>query len=247
MGERGLLMARLRNEDGFTLMELLVSMTAGLVVVAAAFLTLQISVTTQTSASDRVESTQRGRETMNLVARVLRSHTCLGDTKPGLVEATATSLRVHSAMGPERLSPGYQKIDDRRLVYDATTRKLTMDTYNGTDATPASTATPLTVTFSSTVSSSKVIGENIRLDGTTPIFRYYTFNTATPPTATQQVDPGTGSLNQTQRQSIVRIEVTYLVRDRDSNSASAKATRFTDSFYIRTADPDATTAGGGCQ
>lgn len=238
------MLQRLRNDDGFTLMELLVSMTAGMFVVGAALLTLQMSVTTQTEASDRVESVQRGRETMNMVARVLRSHTCLGNgSGPGLLEATATSVKVHSAMGQERLTPGYQKIDDRRLVYNATNRTLTLETYNGTDA--VSSPTPSTVSFSASVSSSQVIGEKIRLDGTTPIFRYYGFTSTTPATPTQLLDPGSGALSLTDRQKVVRIEVRYLIRNRD-NASSTKYTLFTDSFYIRSADPDATSAGGGC-
>lgn len=230
---------RLRSDDGFSLIELLVAASVGTLVVLAAFTMLDMSISTQSSATDRIETVQRGRQTMNEMSRVIRSHTCLGDNQPGIVEATATSLRLHSAVGPERLVPGFQRIHDRRLVYDATARTITLQQYNGTDA-----STPQTVTFSGTVSSSRVIGEQIRLDGSTPLFRYYTFQ-GNPAAATLQVNPGAGALTLAQRQSIVRIEVRYLVRTRD-DAASTKFSLFTNSFWIRSADPAVSAAGGGC-
>jgi hypothetical protein len=231
---------QLRDDDGFSLIELLVAMSVGMLVVLAAFSVLDMSISTQSSATDRIETVQRGRSTMNETSRVIRSHTCLGDTKPGIVEATGTSLRLHSAVGPERLVPGFQRIHDRRLVYDGSARTLTLQQFDGTDA-----STPRSVTFSGAVSSSRVIGQHIRLDGAIPLFRYYTFQ-GTPATATLPLDPGGGALSETDRQRIVRIEVRFLVRTRDS-AASTKYSLFTNSFWIRTADPNATSSGGGCQ
>lgn len=231
--------ARLTGEDGFSLIELLVAMSVGTVVVLAAFALLDTSIKTQSSATERVETVQQGRQTMNRISRVIRSYTCLGDAKPGLVEATATSLRVHSAIGPERLVPGFQRIHDRRIVYDATARTITLQQYDGTDA-----ATPQTVTFSGTASSSNVIGQQIRLDGAVPLFRYYTFQ-GTPATATLQLNPGAGGLSETDRQRVVRIEVRYAVRARD-DAASTKFSLFTSAFWIRSADPATAAAGGGC-
>lgn len=230
---------RLRNDDGFSLIELLVAMSVGTVVVLAAFTVLDMSISTQSSATDRIETVQRGRQTMNEMSRVIRSHTCLGDNKPGIVEATATSLRLHSAIGPERLVPGFQRIHDRRIVYDSSARTITLQQYDGTDA-----STPQTVTFSGTVSSSRVIGDQIRLDGSTPFFRYYTFQ-GDPAAATLQLNPGVGALSETDRRKVVRIEVRYLVRTRD-NEASTRYSLFTNSFWIRSADPAVSAAGGGC-
>lgn len=238
----------LRNDEGFSLIELLVAMSVGTVVILAAFTVLDISLSTQSSATDRIETVQRGRQTMNEISRVLRSHTCLSNGHPGIVEATPTSVRLHSAVGGERLNPGFQKIDDRRIVYDATTRKLTLETYAGIEA---ATPSPDTTTFSTTATT-RVIGEQIRQDGTTPIFRYYTFQ-GDPAAATLEVNPGTGiyqaakpAAANAQLMSIARIEVRYLVRVRDSGSSGAKYSLFTNSFWIRSADPAVSSAGGGC-
>src|ERR1700694_1505766 len=51
---------RLSASDGFTLVELLVSMVAGIVVVLATFATFDASVRQSLAASDRVEATQNG-------------------------------------------------------------------------------------------------------------------------------------------------------------------------------------------
>lgn len=230
---------RLRSDDGFSLIELLVAASVGTFVVLAAFTVLDMSISTQSSATDRIETVQQGRQTMNEMSRVIRSHTCLGDNLPGIVEATATSLRLHSAIGPERLVPGFQRIHDRRLVYDGSARTITLQQYDGTDA-----STPQTVTFSGSVSSSRVIGQQIRLDGSVPFFRYYAF-TGNPATATLQLNPGAGALTLDQRRQVVRIEVRYLVRTRD-NADSPRFSLFTNSFWIRSADPAVSGAGGGC-
>lgn len=235
---RGGLRARLRDDRGFTLTEMLVGAVAGFLVVSAALAVLDTAVSTQSQAEDRVESVQRGRGTMNVVSRVIRSQTCLDDGAPAIVEATRTVLRLHTSIAGERLSPGYQPIADRRLVFDPTARTITLQTYDGSGAPPY-------VTFPGSPSSSLVVATNIRQDGTTPFFRYYGFQ-GNPPQPTLQLDPGTGALNQTQRQQIVRITVQYRVTNRDSAAAAAKWTTFGSSFWARSADPDNASNGSGC-
>lgn len=228
---------RLDDDGGFTLIEMLVGAVAGFLVVSAALAVLETAVATQSQAEDRIESVQRGRGTMNVIGRVIRSQTCLDNGAPAIVEATATSLRLHTSIAAERLTPAYQPIDDRRLVFDPTARTITLQTHIGSGAPP-------NVTFSPSPTSSLVIATSIRQDGTTPFFRYYGFQ-GTPAQTTLQLDPGAGALTEAQRQQIVRIEVRYRVTNRDS-ATSTKFTVYASSFWVRSADPYNTGNGSGC-
>ena len=77
------------------------------------------------------------------------------------------------------------------------------------------------------------------LDGTTPMFRYYAYNTAAPPTASLALArPGRRGRP---RRAIARV-VDHLRRARAGRGDSASATRaaitFTDDVYFRSADPN---------
>jgi len=61
------------DESGFTLPELLTAIVIGMVVLMAAFMLLDRTVASTARVSDRQEAVQRGRLTMELITRQLRS------------------------------------------------------------------------------------------------------------------------------------------------------------------------------
>ena len=68
---------RASDERGFTIIELMVAMSVGMVVLLAAFMLLDRSFTASGQIADRQEALQRGRQAMELITRQLRSQVCV--------------------------------------------------------------------------------------------------------------------------------------------------------------------------
>jgi prepilin-type N-terminal cleavage/methylation domain-containing protein len=94
-----------RRADGFTLVEMLVTMVVSLIVFGAAMSFVLVTQRTSADVSDRVEAQQRGRTAMTQMIELLRSQTCGPAGEPAVVTATDTSLTFYA--------------DDRRVVAGA--------------------------------------------------------------------------------------------------------------------------------
>ena len=84
---------RLRQEDGFTLPELLITMTIGLILVLATLTLVEVTMRRTGETSDRIEALQGGRLTMDTVTRELRSRVCLART----TGTDVTQISIESA------------------------------------------------------------------------------------------------------------------------------------------------------
>ena len=100
-------MTRLRDEQGFTLVELLVGMVIGTLVVLAAFTVLDATGTLATKAQDRVDASQRGRLAMDVIASELRSQVCLPGADPAdrPAGADANEIWFYAITGDENAAP----------------------------------------------------------------------------------------------------------------------------------------------
>jgi prepilin-type N-terminal cleavage/methylation domain-containing protein len=155
--------SRFSDERGFSLPELLVAMFIGMIVLLAAFMVLDRSFSASGQIADRTEALQRGRLTMNLITRQLRSQVCVGNTVP---MAAGTDI---SASFYADLSDGTQPIKRRTLTFDPATDTITESVITGAGTYPA-------LTFTSAATSVPLLTKVKQiLDGTTPrpIFRYY--------------------------------------------------------------------------
>jgi prepilin-type N-terminal cleavage/methylation domain-containing protein len=162
---------RLRDERGFTLTELLVAMTIGMVVLMAAFMVLDRTISASGQIADRSEALQRGRLAMTLITRQLRSQVCVGSTTKPMVSATDTSATFYGD-----LSNGNPPVIKRRtLSYSSTTDTITESTITGTGIYPA-------LSFSGATTSTPLLTKvKPIVDGITtrPIFSYYGYQTGT--------------------------------------------------------------------
>jgi type II secretory pathway pseudopilin PulG len=159
-------MTALRDERGFTVVELLVSVVAGLVVVFALLGLLDTSTRLSATATDRVDTTARARLAMDLITRQVRSQLCLGTDLPALTTATPTSMTFYASIAPESSPLIVQR---RTLTYDAANKRITETVLTG----GANQVRP-NITFTSAPQVG-VIAQNVVPDGTTPIFQYYRF------------------------------------------------------------------------
>jgi prepilin-type N-terminal cleavage/methylation domain-containing protein len=160
---------RLSDERGFTLIELLVAMVIGLVVLMAAFMVLDRTISASGQVADRSEALQRGRQAMELVSRQLRSQVCVGNTKP-IISASDNSISFYADM-----SDGTTPIKQRTLTYSSTTDIITESVVTGSGTYP-------TLTFTGTATSSPLLTKVKQIQDTSslrPIFRYYGYQTGT--------------------------------------------------------------------
>ncbi len=217
--------ARLRREDGHTLPELLTALMMATTILLATFALLDHVLNRTAETQARVEATQKGRQAMDTMTRAIRSSVCLSATAPAITAASGTSMTYYSDLGDGTKPP-----EKHVLTYNPTTKRLTQAIYPGTGMPPATT-------FSATASQNRQLAENVELDGTTPMFRFYAFNTATPPTAALALANPVAAADLGR---IARVSITYAARGGGLRTPAAKrvASTFTDDVYFRSADPN---------
>ena len=215
---------RLSDERGFTLTELLVAITVGLIVLMAAFMVLDRTITASGQIADRTEALQRGRLAMGLISRQLRSQVCVGSTKP-IVAANDTSVTFYGD-----LSDGSQPIKKRTLTYSSTTDTITESVVTGTGTYP-------TLAFTGTATSLPLLTKVEQImDGSTarPIFRYYGYQTGTTNGTLVQLGSPLSSTD-LGRVAVIKVGLrAFAVRpiSKDADSAVIE-----DDVYVRVAVP----------
>jgi Tfp pilus assembly protein PilW len=219
------------GEAGFTIIELLVSMTAGLAVLAAALVVVGQATTLTTSTQDRVDAAQRARRGVEDVVTSLRSAVCapLASTttiaKP-LISADGNSINFYAVLGNQNALPA-QKV----LTYSPAARTLVETTYQGT-GTASSVAIP------ATASSTRTLLENVVPGPAGSLFSYekYTVDTAVDPPVVTGFAPIAGSVSATDLPLVVRVTVSARVRPLAATANSKRDTVLQVPTSLRYAD-----------
>jgi prepilin-type N-terminal cleavage/methylation domain-containing protein len=89
-------MRRLSSESGMTLVEMLVTMVIGSLVLATGLTLITTSERASSRIRDRVDANQRGRTSMEQVTQRVRAMSCLPDTTPPIVAASADTLTFYA-------------------------------------------------------------------------------------------------------------------------------------------------------
>ncbi len=219
---------RLRDERGFTLIELIVGMASGTVILGATFMLVQIAIRSQVDASTRVASIQQGRAAVNDLTRSVRAQTCLGDGSAAFISATDTSMQFYTSVGAAQTD--YQRVQRRTISWVA---DPTGDMGRITEVTEQGTGRPPNVTgWSAPVT--RVLASDVKLIPSTPFLRYYTFQ-GNPASATLQLPTPVSAGN---RFRIIKVEFSFQASTDRANQANPEL-RFINSATARTADPDA--------
>ena len=109
---------RASDERGFTLIEMLVAMSVGMVILLAAFMLLDRSFTAAGQIADRQDALQRGRQTMELLTRQLRSQVCIGTANVPMVQGLDNSVTFYG-----NLTENSQSVTKRTLTFDPLRRR----------------------------------------------------------------------------------------------------------------------------
>jgi len=163
-------LSSVRDERGFTLVELLVAMALGLIVSFAAFAILDTSLSQSTRIADRVSADQRGRIAMEKIILKLHSSCVAPETTPVETGSEGNKLLIVSQTGSEA---SFSKVTLHEIRLE--NGKLLDTSYLNTEAKPApnwefsktatGTQTLLTGVTQSENSEKKLI----------PIFQYYKY------------------------------------------------------------------------
>jgi prepilin-type N-terminal cleavage/methylation domain-containing protein len=234
---------RLRNQDGFTLMEMLTAITIAMIVSLAAFSLLEFAMKRTGEVDQRVDATQRGRAVMDTITRQLRSQVCLSPVISAMAtragDVTNDNTATFYADFTDGANPAKPPADLHKLAYDPITRTMTDTTYT---TTWDKTTTPWTPVVPGAPSTSRVIATDIVPDGATPIFTYYAYGPPvppTPPSPTVRLAPvGAGGVPLADLARVARIDITFLALPSKGKTTSPAKVLFQDQVYVRAADPN---------
>lgn len=216
-----------RDEDGTTLVELLVCVLIGTIILMAAFALLDTGTKTQARTSDRFDALQRGRVGMELLNQRLRSAVCGEDTNPddadkGTAFLVAEPNRVvfRSALGTST-GPMIVRPDLRAL--ELRDGDIVESVFRPTNPK----GTPVYGNYPTTPDKTRVLVSGVRLQpGTDGIFAYVAVN----PKSGLDEDIPEGPA----RLGALKVRVTLAFTTR---RADVKATPFTSVVMTNTDDP----------
>jgi Tfp pilus assembly protein PilW len=229
----------LRNEEGFTLPELLVGIIIGMIVVIASLNVLDSTVSLGTKVSKRVDATQRGRTGLDRITRDLQSMVCVpGDpAQDALIAGSDNSVDVYADLGDGSASRPPQR---RTITYTPATRKLTESVY-----TPTGTAGAYV--FPTTPTATTTLLSDVIQDGSTPIFTYYPIDT-TPDddVAPSALSTSTGALAATDLDTVARISITFKALPSNRTTAKPGDAVMQDDVYRSAVDPNSADTTAQC-
>jgi prepilin-type N-terminal cleavage/methylation domain-containing protein len=168
-----------KSDDGFTLIEMLVTLLIGTIVMLGAFQLVDTAFPAAKRVDDRVDATQRGRVVMENMVRQLRASVCLQNGKDTFdnptfatpyVSATGNQVTFYSDLTtsanvaartfvPEKRQLSYSSGTITQTVWAGVGTQVPDITYD--DAHPTSVRTLIT---------------GVQPIGSTPIFTYYAYD-----------------------------------------------------------------------
>jgi prepilin-type N-terminal cleavage/methylation domain-containing protein len=232
----------MRSEDGYTLVELLVGLLVGTVVLMGAFTVLDGTVRLTGTVTQRVDSLQRGRAALDVMARDLRSQVCVGvltdavtgttDTDPSLRGGSDTSVDFYTDLGDgSKNTDGTDKKPPTRRTLSFESNSIVERIYKPTGKTGA-------YVFPATPTETRRLLTDVAQDGNTPIFRFYAYDTgAAPPEPTTLLD-ASPALSDSDALSTVRISITLKALRTGGGSDSSAATVLHDDVFRHAVDPN---------
>jgi prepilin-type N-terminal cleavage/methylation domain-containing protein len=226
------MMGRLRNQDGFTLMEVITAMTVGLVLLGSTLTLLQSSVKLNTGVLAKTDAMQRGRLAMDTITQQLRSQVCFDmDTSAIVAGSDGSHVTFYSDYTAENDPPVKRRItiDGRGIVsdrYDAPNplpQEFTPDDY---DAFPDA---------SNLVLQNAALLFDSKTGKTVPFLRYYAYKEKDGLlTATEELTP---PLDDAEAARAARVEITYVSRPTGGGDGKKNVT-LNDEIMARHSDPN---------
>jgi type II secretory pathway pseudopilin PulG len=237
-------MSRLRDrlradESGYTLIELMVGMSIGIVVILASFMVLDRATVVSNEIADRQVAIERGRQAMELMTRQLRSQVCLGESAEPISYGDGSTITFYAD-----LSDGSQNVAQRKLTFvspsGSTPGKIKEDVYAGVGTYPD-------LTFPSTPTTSRPLlerAQQVKVSGVAqPVFRYYAFQPGSP---TGDLDELPTPLTAADASRTIMVRIAFVSTPERTVPLDKDATTLQDDVYVRLADPTRPLEGPRC-
>jgi prepilin-type N-terminal cleavage/methylation domain-containing protein len=221
--------ARLRDERGFTLVELLVATLAGVVISAATGAIVVVSVHLSSNFSDRVHANSEGRVAMEKITQALNS-SCVAASVPPVVSSGSTVSDDKNLYFYSSLSDA-PTINPNEVKISLTGGSLIMYTYSY-----VSGAAP-NWTFSATPTTSFVLlphAAQAVVGGTTqPVFQYYGYTASGTLSTTAYTATTATPLSAANAAKTAMITVDFQALPSTGNSATGRPADLTNSVVLR--------------
>jgi type II secretory pathway pseudopilin PulG len=236
------MMSRLRNQDGFTLMETLTAVTVGFVVLAAILGLLESTVRINTGVLSKTDAMQRGRLAMDNLTQQLRSQVCLDFNNPAILKAsTADSVTFYADYSWD----GKTAPVKRTITFDPAKSEITSYRYD----TPSTLMPPPATSYPATPKVKKIelSGVTRQVDAANqpvPFLRYYAYKKQADG-RWLATDPLTPPLNDAQAARIARVEINYFVQAPGARTRN-KGVNLSDEVMARHADPNLSVPDPNC-
>jgi hypothetical protein len=227
-------MSRLRNQDGFTVMEMLMAITVGFVVLAATMGLLESSVRLNVGLMSKTDAMQRGRVGMDIVTQDLRSQVCLDYDNPAVIAGDDNSVTFYGDFTETGTRPV-----KRRLTFDPAKGTITSYAFANTTAPlPLKPADfPITPTRTNLVLEAVGTLFDLKTNKIVPFFTYYA----------NQKDPVDGVYKPNEKlnvplsaadvKRVARIEVSFVARPTGAKD-DKRAVALNDQIIVRHLDPN---------
>lgn len=231
---------RLRSERGFTLLEMLVAASIGVVVLLVLLSLLDTTQKATSRVSTRVDSTQRGRAAIEQVTQRLRSQVCLGTTPP-IIDGQTSSVTFYANLGN---TTDFEP--EKRRIF-VTGGDLHEEVTEGVGTWPSRTftSTPKDRILLKGLKPAKAGPNDVGYASGSdlPYFRYYAYDAATPPSPSVEVKPPFTAADPSRIvQVVVSLKSAGTAEDRVDSAFVVGAT----SRLVNPNNPDVTKRGPQC-
>jgi type II secretory pathway pseudopilin PulG len=234
-------MSRVREESGFTLMEVLVAATVGFVVLAATLGLLESTVRLNTGVMAKTDAMQRGRMAMDTVTQQLRSQVCLDWEHSAILEnSTESQVTFYADFSQEGKKPV-----KRQIVFDDVKheiRSLRFDS-TATVSPPPVSSYPLTATGSTVVLENTWPQRNEANTADVPYLQYFAYRTTNG--LLKADEPLPPPLDKAEAARVARIDIAFLARPTGGKD-NKKAVNLSDLVMARHADANKSVPDPNC-
>ena len=256
---------QLGDEHGFTLVEMLVAMVAGIVVVGALVALLTISLDQETQITDRVQDDRAGRSAMNVMLEELHS-SCTGFGSIAIQAPSTTPVSPLAAIGPLNLwflsaygnsssgEASVKAVVEHDIAWSLTKTTKSGETlgtlydywFKGSGESPNWSFGTL-----STANATKriTLATNVIPGTTSTIFHYSRYDTTAADTETygKLVEvPGSEVANYAANRKVAEVTISYKQAPEDGDTRAGHVATFQGSAVLRLTPPEAATEGTTC-
>jgi prepilin-type N-terminal cleavage/methylation domain-containing protein len=225
--EHGLLMRRLRQQDGFSLPEMLTAIAIALIVSLAAFSLIDAVLKRTGATTGRIDATQRGRTAMEAITRELRSQVCLPSGTPSMWSRTGNPTDANSATffvdfsdgGDPSLAP-----DLHTITFDPVKKQIVESVYKGAkNPTPA-----VDLPYNGTPVKKVLLTDVVGLADGTPVFRYYAYDGTVLPSPVSAAN----------LKKLAQVKIAFKALPSRGKSTDPGTVVFQDQIFVRDVDPN---------